>query len=110
MAPYAMYIDGSLDEVREDNPNYNNRWSSEQKEHLSKIRKELGLSKGSKNISCRHDIKEKRRQHWLTNNPSKDKTWMVDRNSNKELLVEVHKISEYISIGYEKGRKKFKIL
>lgn len=31
------------------NPNYNNRWNDSQKNHLSKVRKELGLAKGSNN-------------------------------------------------------------
>jgi hypothetical protein len=31
------------------NPNYGNNWDNNQKEHLSKVRKELGLAKGTKN-------------------------------------------------------------
>lgn len=37
----------------EGNPNYGNKWSDEQKQHLSKVRKERGLAKGEKNVTAK---------------------------------------------------------
>lgn len=44
---YAQRLKG------ENNPNYNHRWTNEQKEHLSKLRKKNGLSKGGNNPRAR---------------------------------------------------------
>lgn len=38
------------------NPNYNNRWSDEQKEHLSIVRKELKIAAGNNNPNCKKII------------------------------------------------------
>lgn len=79
-----------------DNSNYGNKWSKEQKESLSKKRKENGLSAGKNNPMYgqkRPDLTERNKlpKAWVTNNV-------------EDKLILESELDKYLKLGYQKGR------
>lgn len=81
-----------------DNNNYRNKWSDEQKQNLSKKRKENGLSAGENN-----PMYGKKRDD-LTERNKLPKKWVTNGSEDKLILRE--KLDEYLSNGYYIGRSK----
>ncbi|MDR3503023.1 MAG: hypothetical protein P4L79_10630 [Legionella sp.] len=93
----------------ENNPNYNNRWSQEQKEHLGKVRRELGLAKGEKNCNSNPIVKEKKRIRFTgSGNNQFGKSWIVKENQEK--CVPKEDLDSWFSNGWLKGRSKKNII
>lgn len=81
-----------------DNNNYGNKWSNEQKENLSKKRKENGLSAGKNNPMYG------RKRSDTTERNKLPKRWVTNGFEDKLILRE--KLDEYLSNGYYIGRSK----
>lgn len=81
-----------------DNNNYGNKWSKEQKENLSKKRKENGLSAGKNNPMYG------RKRSDTTERNKLPKRWVTNGSEDKLILRE--KLDEYLSKGYHIGRSK----
>lgn len=81
-----------------DNNNYGNKWSKEQKENLSKKRKENGLSAGKNNPMYG------RKRSDTTERNKLPKRWVTNGFEDKLILRE--KLDEYLSKGYRIGRSK----
>lgn len=81
-----------------DNNNYGNKWSDEQKQNLSKKRKENGRSAGKNNPMYgkkRPDLVERNKlpKRWVT-------------NGKEDRLVLQEKTQEYVLLGYRVGRSR----
>lgn len=82
--------------IGKDNNNYGNYWTNEQKQNLSKKRKESGIAAGKNNPMYgrkREDTSERNKL---------PKRWVTNGFEDKLILVE--KLEEYLSIGYIIGR------
>lgn len=81
-----------------DNNNYGNKWSNEQRQNLSKKRKENGLSAGKNNPMYGRKREDTAARNQLP------KRWVTNGVEDKLILRE--KLDEYISNGYIIGRSK----
>lgn len=84
--------------IGKDNNNYGNYWTDEQKQNLSKKRKENGLSAGKNNPMYG------RKRSDTTERNKLPKRWVTNGFEDKLILIE--KLDEYLSKGYTIGRSK----
>lgn len=84
--------------VGKDNNNYGNKWTDEQKQNLSKKRKENGLSAGKNNPMFG------RKREDTTERNKLPKRWVTNGLEDKLILREF--LDEYLSKGYYIGRSK----
>lgn len=81
-----------------DNNNYGNKWTDEQKQNLSKKRKENGLSAGKNNPMYGQKRSDTTERNKLP------KRWVTNGSEDKLILRE--KTDEYLRLGYRIGRSK----
>lgn len=81
-----------------DNPNYNNKWSLQQRQSLSKKRKESGIAKGEKNPMFGRKNEHLKQRNLLP------KCWVT--NGIKDHLILIEKITEYEKQGFTRGRSR----
>ena len=97
---WEVYLNNSI--RGENNPNYGNKHTDEQKINWSKQRKGRKLSD-----KWKHNIKDSHPNYTKENHNNWGKLWISNYNTQERKLIEKEQFKNYLQNGWIKGRKKF---